>query len=119
MMWLISKVVRQKYNSSGNLQRSNLVWAVFENVVLSETLDDLRTFGKFTFTFRSSRSQLIFKIDVIKILQYSQGRKHLCWGLFCNFINKRLQHRCFPVNVVKFLKATFEQLRGLLVYFGQ
>ena len=37
MMWLISKVVRQKYNSSGNLQRSNLVWAVFENVVLSNS----------------------------------------------------------------------------------
>ena len=25
----------------------------------------------------------------------------------CNFINKRLQHRCFPINNVKFLKATF------------
>ena len=25
----------------------------------------------------------------------------------CNFINKRLQHRRFPINNVKFLKATF------------
>ena len=80
MMQLISKVVRQKYDSSGNLQKSNLIWAVFENVVLSETLDDLHTLGKFTFTFRSCRLQIIFKIDVLKILQYSQ--RNICVGLF-------------------------------------
>ena len=76
MMQLISKVVRQKCGFSGNLQ-SNLVWAVFENVALSETLDDLHTLDKFNFTFskevsnfltfRSSRLQIIFEIDVLKI----------------------------------------------------
>ena len=39
--------------------------------------------------------------------------KHLCWILFfndiaglkaCNFIKKGLQHRCFPVNIAKFLR---------------
>ena len=25
----------------------------------------------------------------------------------CNFIKKRLQHRCFPVNIVKFFKNSF------------
>ena len=31
-----------------------------------------------------------------------------------NFIKKRLQHRCFPANVAKFLRAVFaEQLRWL------
>ena len=25
----------------------------------------------------------------------------------CNFINKRLQDRCFPVNITKFLRAAF------------
>ena len=35
-MWLISKVA-QKCLSSANLHRSNLVWAIFENVALSET----------------------------------------------------------------------------------
>ena len=25
----------------------------------------------------------------------------------CNFIEKRLQHRCFPVNFEKFLRTTF------------
>ena len=29
--------------------------------------------------------------------------KHLCWGLFTK---KRLQHRCFPVNMAKFLRAS-------------
>ena len=33
--------------------------------------------------------------------------KHMCWSLFFNFIEKRLQHRCFPVNIGKFLKNLF------------
>ena len=35
----------------------------------------------------------------------------------CNIIKKRLQHRCFPVNIAKFLRTAFstEQLRWLLV----
>ena len=52
MMRLISKTVRQEGNSSGNSQRSNLVWALIENVVLLETLDDLDTLDKFSYTFR-------------------------------------------------------------------
>ena len=42
--------------------------------------------------------------------------KHLCQGLFfnevawsCNFIKKRLWHRCFPVNFDKFLRTPFLQ----------
>ena len=37
--------------------------------------------------------------------------KFLCWSLFwtklqaCNFLKKRLQHRYFPVNVVKFSRT--------------
>ena len=40
--------------------------------------------------------------------------KHLCWSLLfnknaglqaCNFIKKRLQHRCFVDNVAKFLRT--------------
>ena len=100
MMQLISKVIAQKCNSSGNLQRSSLVWAVFENVALSETLDDLHTLDKFSFTFRSSRSQIIFKTDVLKISWHSQKVSALesfdVVGLQAwNFINKRLQYRCF------------------------
>ena len=41
--------------------------------------------------------------------------KQLCWSLFLNknadlqswdFIKKRLQHSCFPVNIVKYLRTT-------------
>ena len=39
--------------------------------------------------------------------------KHLCWSLFFNkvsaLLKKRLQHGCFPVNFVKFLRAAFLQ----------
>ena len=37
--------------------------------------------------------------------------KHLCCSLFlicvkaCNFIKKTLQHRCFPMNIAKFLRT--------------
>ena len=36
-----------------------------------------------------------------------------------NFIKKRLQHRCFPVNIAKLLRTAFfiEQLRWLLLDF--
>ena len=42
----------------------------------------------------------------------------LGWSLFLiNFIKKRLQHRCFPVNIAKFLQTLFsiEHLWWLLV----
>ena len=43
-------------------------------------------------TFRSSCSQRFFKISVLKNLQA------------CNFIKKRFQYRCFPVNIAKSFK---------------
>ena len=55
---------------------------------------------------RSSRSKMFFKIGVLKNLVMLTG-KYLCWSLFlikaanlkaCNLL-KRLQHRCFPVNI--------------------
>ena len=35
----------------------------------------------------------------------------------CNFIKKRFQHKCFPVNIVKFLRTAYftEILRWLLL----
>ena len=76
--------------------------------------------------FRSSRSLMFFKIGVKKFNRFKIGLKlqniaifigkHLCWSLFlirlqafqdCNFIKMRLQHRCFPVNIAKFLRTTF------------
>ena len=51
--------------------------------------------------------------------------KHLSWSLFlikaCNFIKKRLQHRCFSVNIAKFstthiVKNICKQLLQNVVY---
>ena len=61
---------------------------------------------------RSSRSQMFFITSVLKNFAIFTG-EHLCWSLFliklqaCNFIKKRPQYRCFPVNIVKFLRTTF------------
>ena len=50
---------------------------------------------------------------VLKNFAISTGN-HLCWSLFfnkiasrqaCNFTKKRLQQRCFLMNMVKFLKT--------------
>ena len=58
--------------------------------------------------FRSSRSQMFFKIPVLKDFANSTG-KHPSW-------NQRLQHACFPVKFLKCLKALFftEHLQWLL-----
>ena len=84
MIWLISKGVTQKCNSSENLQRSIVALSeqkhthfnnYFEKISplnFSYNLDDLHNLDKFSFTFRSRLSQIIFKICALKISQYSQ-----------------------------------------------
>ena len=58
----------------------------------------------------SSRPEVFCKEGVLKHFAKFAG-KHRCQSLFlnkvsglkaCNFIKKRPQHRCFPVNIVKF-----------------
>ena len=75
---------------------------------------------------RSSHLQMFFKISVLKNFAIFTGTK-LCWSLYlitliaeaCNFIKKRRQHRCFPVNIAKFSGTTFfiKLLRWLLLYW--
>ena len=73
---------------------------------------------------RNRCSQMFFKIGALKNSRVFMG-KHLYWSLFlikiaglqvCNFIKKRLQYRCFPVNISKFSRAVFfiERIRCLL-----
>ena len=54
---------------------------------------------------------MFYKKAVLKNSAIFTG-KHMCWSP-CNFIKKGLQCRCFPVNIVDILKATFftEKLR--------
>ena len=78
--------------------------------------------------FRSSRSQMFFKVGVLKSYAIFTG-KHLRWSLFLikfksfrpawNFIKKKLEHRYFPVNIAKILRTAFfiEHFRWLLLPF--
>ena len=50
---------------------------------------------------RSSRSQMFFKTGVL--FNKVAGLQD------CKFIKKRYQHRCFPVNIAKFLRTAFLQ----------
>ena len=51
---------------------------------------------------RGSCGKMFSKIDALKNFAFFTGN---CMSLFlrksqaCNFINKRLQRRCFPVNI--------------------
>ena len=56
-------------------------------------------------TPRGSRSQMFFKIGVLKNFANFTG-KNLCWSLF---LIKGHLHRCFSVKFLKFLRTTFLQ----------
>ena len=97
----------------------------------SKYVSDYRLWNRFCFfyyyfhfesvKFRSSRWQMSFKMGVLKIFsQYSQKilvLESLCHKVTdlwpCSFIKKRLQHKCFPLNIAKLLKVAFfiEHLR--------
>ena len=52
--------------------------------------------------------EVFCKKSVLKHFTNFKG-KHLCWSWrkhlqACNFIKKRLWHRCFPINIAKFLE---------------
>ena len=58
---------------------------------------------------------VLYKTLFLKFFAIFTG-KHLRWSVFvntvagpkpCNFIKKRLQHRCFPVNIAKMFKNNF------------
>ena len=72
---------------------------------------------------RSSHRRCSVRKDVLRnFAKFTE--KHLCQGLFmsgpkaCNFIKKRLWHRCFPVNFAKVLRTLFLQntSRRLLLF---
>ena len=77
---------------------------------------------------RSSRPEVFCKKVVLGNFAKFTG-KHLCQSHFfnkvagtaCNFIKKRLWHRCFPVNFAKSLRTPFlkEHLWWLLLASGK
>ena len=55
---------------------------------------------------------MFFKIGVLENFAIFTG-KYLCWSLLLiklQVFKKRLQHRCIPVNIAKFLRATFSDV---------
>ena len=67
---------------------------------------------------RSSRLQMFFKISVLKKTSVAEFLFNKVTALKArNFIKKKLQHRCFPVNIAKFLRTTFftEHLKWLFL----
>ena len=66
---------------------------------------------------RSIRSQMFFKIGILKNFTIFTG-KHLCWSVsLIKLQTFRLQHKCFPVKFVTFLKTPYftEHLWWLLL----
>ena len=73
--------------------------------------------------YRSSRLQMLFKTVFLKISQHSQENRSV--GIWLtnlqasNFIKKRLQQNCFPVNIATFLWIAFlEHLRWPLLEYS-
>ena len=58
--------------------------------------------------YRSSQRRCPAKESVFKKFTNLKVKQQ-CWSFAglkaCNFIKKRLQHRCFPVNLMKFLRT--------------
>ena len=80
----------------------------------SDSLDSFSNFDKLK-PYRSSSLEVFCKKGVLRNFIKFTG-KQLCQSLFFNkiaglspatLLKKRLWHRCFPVNVVKFLGALF------------
>ena len=51
---------------------------------------------------------MFFKIDGLKNFTVFTG-KHMCWSHFLINLKeiKRLEHKCFPVNIEKYLRTVF------------
>ena len=83
---------------------------VFHNKFRMIIFHDQKTFS---LNFKSSRSQMFFKIDVLRKFRNIHRNTHVLELLFsivaeleaCNCIKKRLQHRCFLVNIAKIFRT--------------
>ena len=85
---------------------------IFIALTFSFNLSDLRLY--FFLNFFSQVQKHLFA-DVFQNSCCEKFRKHLCWSVSLiklqapSFIKKRLQHRRFPVNNVKFSRTAFLQ----------
>ena len=100
-----------------------------KKLILSCTmLKNEQTMDIFSTILRSSRPNLFCEKGVLRTFANFTG-KHLRQTLFfnkvagnaCNFIQKRLWRKCFPVKFAKFLRTPFftEQLWWLLLHISR
>ena len=80
MMWLISKLVNQKCESSGNLQRNNFVWAAWKCCTFKNS-GRFAYFGQIQFYFQEQPFADNLQNSCLKNFVIFTG-KHPCWSLF-------------------------------------
>ena len=94
LQWLLSEITSYPSHES----RSNLILNISTSM----------------FPFRNSRPEAFCKKLLRNFAKFTE--KRLCQSLFCNkvaglraanLLTKRLWHRCFPANFVKFLRTLF------------
>ena len=113
------RVIKQM---NANESKSKIEWFYVSKETNKTNLKSQSTFWIILFSFlcnilttiRTNRSQMFFEIGVLKVSNIH--RKTLVLkSLFSEvasleaykFIKKRLQHRCFPVNVANFLRKLY------------
>ena len=99
----INSIVLYDYDKNGARLLRNVSWISTETFLM----------GNHVILFKCSRSQMFYKIGILKNFVKFTGR-HLSRSLIFNkaaslrnatLLKKRLQHRCFPVNFAKLLKT--------------
>ena len=94
---------------------------VFHNKFRMIIFHDQKTLS---LNFKNNRSQMFFKIDVLKNFAMFTGVLELLFNIVagpeaCNCIKKRLQHKCFLLNIAKSLRTPILKkiCERLLLYF--
>ena len=107
------------FNECKTIQSYNRVDARFQ--IAKNLINNLNSISN----GKSSRPEVFCQKSILRNFVKFTG-KHLCQSLFFNkvaalrpatLLKKRLRHRCFPLNFVKFLRTPFfiEQLWWLLL----
>ena len=97
-------------------------WKTFKNIVVYYYFKQAHCHRKVSLEYKSSfslknlssPSEMFFEIGVLKNFAIFTG-KHLCWSLFnkvagvrpATLLKERLHHRCFLMNIAKFLRTAF------------
>ena len=119
-MKCFAKIVNSSIQSTFFAKTFTLDISLGSDYVLDMSLFFYFFFHFESIKFKSSRSQLSFKKDAFKNFAILESLCNKGAGLLtllaCKFINKRFQHKCFPINIVKFLRTALfiEHLLQLL-----